>query len=184
MSFRCCTADEVIIDNRCVRPQRAPTAPTPTPTEERPLLPRLELQFPRIRFGSIQSDTIDHFALDSDRLPVGALVKLDRLADQLKLYREAEVHIEGHTDSSFTDTHNQQLSERRARAVRDALARRGIDAARLIVSGFGENRPLFLHERDEEEKARNRRVEVWFYIPPTPSLSEQLQLQLAPTSDR
>ncbi len=177
LSYRCCTADEVIINNKCIRPRRAVAPPAPAQVEETPTLPRLKLRWPQISFGSIQSDTIDHFALNSDRLPIGATAKLDRLAGQLALYTEAEVHIEGHTDSSYTDTYNQQLSERRAQVVRNALVQRGIEANRLIVTGFGESQLLFPEETTEEEKSRNRRVEVWFYIAPTSGLGEQLRLQ-------
>jgi outer membrane protein OmpA-like peptidoglycan-associated protein len=187
MSFRCCGPDEVVISDRCVRPERAPIPPPPLPSAPVPspapggltfpTIPRLEMEFPRGPFGTIQSDTIDHFALDRDALPStpAATEALDRLARQLQLYREAEVHVEGHTDSSASEQHNQSLSERRARAVRDALVQRGVDRRRIIVQGFGETRLLFPGERTEEEKARNRRVDVWFYIPPSRGLGEGLQ---------
>ncbi len=166
MSFRCCTNDEVIVNGRCVRPQRAPVQVAP-PVPALPPIPRLELQMPRIRFGTVQSESIDHFTLNESSLPSGASEKLDRLASQLNLYREVEVHIDGHTDSSYTPEYNQRLSEQRAQAVRDALMQRGIEASRLIVTGYGENQLLFPQERTQEEKARNRRVDVWFYIPPS-----------------
>ena len=122
---------------------------------------------PEIRFGTIESDTIDHFALNRAETPPTAVAKLDLLASQLKLYSDAEVHVEGHTDSSYTEEYNQRLSEQRAQEVRKALMRRGIDAKRVVTQGFGETRLLFPGEANAEEKAKNRRVDVWFYIPPS-----------------
>lgn len=183
MSFRCCTADEVVISDRCVRPERAPTPPTPPIPAPGgltfPTIPRLELQFSHIPFGTIQSDTIDHFALNRPEVPStpAATAALDRLASQLKLYGDAEAHVEGHTDSSYTEEYNQRLSEQRAQEVRDALVRRGIDGRRITTQGFGETRLLFPGEANAEEKARNRRVDVWFYIPRSRGFSEELQLR-------
>ena len=168
MSYRCCGSDEVVIDNRCVRPEPAPTPPVPAPGGLTfPAIPRLELPVPDIRFGTIESDTIDHFALNRPEIPSSAGAKLDLLASQLKLYSDAEVHVEGHTDSSYTEEYNQRLSEQRAQAVRDALVRRGIDGRRIATQGFGETQLRFPGEANAEEKARNRRVDVWFYIPPS-----------------
>lgn len=174
MSFRCCTAEEVIVNNRCVRPEPAPLPNVPGPAV--PAAPRLESRFPKIPFGTIESETIDHFALNGDAIPPAGAAVLDRLATQLQLYHEVEVHMEGHTDSSYVEEYNQRLSERRAQAVRDALARRGVDARRIVVQGFGETRLLFPGESNPEEKARNRRVEIWFYIPPSRGLGEGLRL--------
>lgn len=175
MSFRCCTSEEVIVNNRCVRPE--PVSPPSTPRLTLPTIPRLELRFPNIPFGTIESDTIDHFALNGDAIPSTGAAALDRLANQLQLYREVDVHVEGHTDSSYTEDYNQRLSERRANAVRDALVRRGVDGRRIVAQGFGEARLLFPGESNHEEKAKNRRVEVWFYIPPSRGFGEELRLQ-------
>lgn len=182
MSFRCCRRDEVVVNDRCIRPQPAPAQQVAPPVPSLPPVPQLELQMPRMRFGTIQSESIDHFVLNEATLPSGAAEKLDRLASQLNLYREVEVHIDGHTDSSYTPEYNQRLSEQRAQAVRDALVQRGIDASRLIVTGYGENRLLFPEERTQEEKARNRRVDVWFYIPPSRSMGDELLMRQPQTS--
>ncbi len=174
MSFRCCTSEEVIVDNRCVRPERAPAPSAPGLTL--PAIPRLELRFPNIRFGTIESGTIDHFALNGDAVPSTGTAVLDRLASQLQLYREVDVHVEGHTDSSYTEEYNQRLSERRAQAVRDGLTRRGVNVRRIVAQGFGETRLLFPSESNPEEKAKNRRVEIWFYIPPSRGRGEEFRL--------
>jgi OOP family OmpA-OmpF porin len=68
--------------------------------------------------------------------------------------------IEGHTDNIGTDRYNDDLSTRRATAVKDALVRdHGIDQAWLATAGFGERRPI---ENNDTlaGRARNRRVEL------------------------
>ncbi len=68
------------------------------------------------------------------------------------------VSIEGHTDDRGSDEHNQDLSTRRAEAVREYLVTRGIAAERLTSQGFGEARPIDSN-RTPRGRAANRRVE-------------------------
>ena len=68
--------------------------------------------------------------------------------------------LEGHTDNIGTDRYNDDLSSRRAAAVKTALVRvHGADAALLTTTGFGERRPI---ESNNTlfGRARNRRVEL------------------------
>jgi len=66
--------------------------------------------------------------------------------------------IEGHTDSTGTEAHNQALSEQRAAAVQDYLIGHGIAGDRLSSRGWGESRPLEDNATPEGREA-NRRVE-------------------------
>jgi outer membrane protein OmpA-like peptidoglycan-associated protein/osmotically-inducible protein OsmY len=68
------------------------------------------------------------------------------------------IRIEGHTDAEGTDERNQRLSDRRARAVADFLARNGVDARRLTTIGYGASRPIADNATDEG-RAKNRRIE-------------------------
>jgi outer membrane protein OmpA-like peptidoglycan-associated protein len=144
-------------------------------TPKLPSVPEFKLEAPPIRFGTIESTTLDHFAVDGNEVPSRFDKDLTHLADLLKIYKDAEVHIEGHTDSTYTAEYNQGLSERRAHSVEKALRDRGVGTP-FIVEGFGEERLLFPKEQNEEEKARNRRVEVWFYTPPAQKIGDELQL--------
>ncbi|MFK7914132.1 MAG: OmpA family protein [Pseudomonadales bacterium] len=76
----------------------------------------------------------------------------------LKQYPTSNAVIEGHTDSSGAEAYNQQLSERRARAVMDYMvSQEGIAARRLTSVGYGESRPISSND-DAEGRQRNRRV--------------------------
>jgi outer membrane protein OmpA-like peptidoglycan-associated protein len=71
------------------------------------------------------------------------------------------LRIEGHTDSRGKDAYNLVLSDKRAAAVLQYLASKGVDPARLVSQGFGETRPLDPREAPEAWD-KNRRVD--FYI--------------------
>ena len=89
----------------------------------------------------------------------GAVDRLASLADYLKNERGVRVAIEGHTDARGTDAYNQDLSERRAAAVRDAMDQLGVTRARFSVEGFGESRP-FASNATPAGMRQNRRVEI------------------------
>lgn len=66
--------------------------------------------------------------------------------------------IAGHTDGAGSELYNQQLSERRAAAVKAYLVQKGqIDAARLSTIGLGKSKPL---NAANPMSAENRRVEI------------------------
>ncbi|MHB8878083.1 MAG: OmpA family protein [Myxococcaceae bacterium] len=69
-----------------------------------------------------------------------------------------KVRVEGHTDDVGGDKVNQALSEKRAKAVLDALVKNGVDKARLDSAGYGKTRPL-VEGKDEVAREKNRRVE-------------------------
>jgi outer membrane protein OmpA-like peptidoglycan-associated protein len=113
----------------------------------------------RLRVGSDFLFDFDRAELRSEAAP--ALAELtQRIAAANKV-----VMIEGHTDAIGTETYNQTLSERRAAAVRIALAGRGLPLAKLNVRGFGKTRPVAPNQRpdgsdDADGRQQNRRVEV------------------------
>lgn len=68
--------------------------------------------------------------------------------------------IEGHTDSIGSDRYNEDLSARRADAVKSALVRdHGVLAGRLSTAGYGERKPIETNDT-LSGRARNRRVEL------------------------
>lgn len=100
-----------------------------------------------------------HFDLDSSELTAESLPLLDSVADMLALpaARDELLVIEGHTDATGSVRYNQSLSVRRAQAIKSYLVNhRGIQPARLVTLGFGEER---LRDADDPRAAVNRRAE-------------------------
>jgi outer membrane protein OmpA-like peptidoglycan-associated protein len=95
---------------------------------------------------------------ESTLLP-SAQVKLDQVANALLAVRERNLIVEGHTDSQGSESYNQDLSQRRADAVRDYLVQRGYPADRIQARGKGEGSPI-ADNASAEGRANNRRVEI------------------------
>ncbi len=92
-------------------------------------------------------------------LKPGASIKLDQLAQFLKEHPDRRVQIEGFTDSVGSDAYNQELSQRRADAVKSALLLRGVDPSRIATEGYGKAYPVASNS-DSGGRQLNRRVEV------------------------
>lgn len=84
------------------------------------------------------------FGFDSSEIEPGARAQLDALAQGIRLLPALKtVVIEGHTDAVGTDQYNEQLSQRRAYAVKRYLvAEHHIDPSRLRAIGLGKYEPL------------------------------------------
>jgi outer membrane protein OmpA-like peptidoglycan-associated protein len=131
--------------------------------------------------GTIESETLDNFPLNDPQVPSHYAGQLDHLAGLLNVYREVEVHIEGHTDGSGTEAINNPLSRQRAEAVKAQLVRRHVvNPARLKTEGFSSHRPQVPPQEPTAQEPRNRRVEVWYYIPPSKGLGGGLQMKTNP----
>lgn len=101
-----------------------------------------------------------HFAFDSSRLTSEARTLLNRALPGIKA-SSGNLIIEGHTDSTGSDSYNIGLSKRRAQSVRDYLVSQGVSSSRLTVVGKGENFPIASNDT-REGRAQNRRVEAYF----------------------
>jgi outer membrane protein OmpA-like peptidoglycan-associated protein len=99
------------------------------------------------------------FDVDQSTLKPGAMQNLYRLVTFLKEYPDRAVLIEGHTDSTGTDSYNLTLSERRADAVRSFLVSNGIPPERVLSRGYGKDYPVAGNE-SSAGRQQNRRVEV------------------------
>lgn len=103
-------------------------------------------------------------------LKPGARNTLNKIAEQLRMNPDARIEIEGHTDSVGSEELNQALSEKRAKAVRDYLAGRGLPEVRISMTGLGESTPVASNDTPAGRQ-QNRRVEL--VIAPAPQVSSQ-----------
>jgi outer membrane protein OmpA-like peptidoglycan-associated protein len=105
--------------------------------------------------------TLGDVLFDTGRaeLNPGAGRKLDQLAQFLSEHKDRRVQIDGFTDSVGTDSYNEDLSRRRADAVKSALLVRGIDSSRISTQGYGKSFPV-ADNSDSGGRQLNRRVEV------------------------
>jgi outer membrane protein OmpA-like peptidoglycan-associated protein len=100
-----------------------------------------------------------NFREDSTELMPASKPELDALFAEVAARSGAEVQVTGHTDRLGSREDNDQLSLRRATAVRGMLIERGMKAELVRAVGRGEREPL-VETADEVEEPRNRRVEI------------------------
>jgi outer membrane protein OmpA-like peptidoglycan-associated protein len=139
--------------NELIKSLLPPRAPITRSLKVEPSKPAPDKALPTI------SLTIE-FEYGSDRLTPAGENLLDLLSAALQdpSLQSFRFMIAGHTDGAGTDLYNQQLSERRAAAVKTYLVSKGqIEEARLTTVGFGRSKPL---NPAKPMSAENRRVEI------------------------
>jgi outer membrane protein OmpA-like peptidoglycan-associated protein len=105
--------------------------------------------------------TLGDVLFDTGRaeLNPGAATKMDQLAQFLTQHPDRRAEIDGFTDSVGSDAYNEELSQRRANAVKAALVTRGVDPTRINTQGYGKAYPV-ASNTDSGGRQLNRRVEV------------------------
>lgn len=105
--------------------------------------------------------TLDTIVFDVNEatLNPGANMVLDEVAGFLREYENRTLVIEGFTDSSGEASYNEELSQRRAESVKQALVSRGIDENRIETRGYGERFPVATNNTNVGRQL-NRRVEI------------------------
>ncbi|MFH2098139.1 MAG: OmpA family protein [Pseudomonadota bacterium] len=99
------------------------------------------------------------FDTDSAAINPGGIGSLNQLADVLKRYPQSDILVKGYTDSTGPEKYNQELSERRAQAVKNYFIAQGVAPGRITSLGFGESLPVASNETAAGRQA-NRRVEL------------------------
>lgn len=99
------------------------------------------------------------FATDRADLTPAGMQSVRKLADVMMQNPDRTVSVEGFTDSTGTAAHNQDLSQRRAAAVAQALAGMGVPAQRVATRGYGEAYPVASNDTAANRQL-NRRVEI------------------------
>ena len=110
-----------------------------------------------------QSDQV-YFTSGSSELETKSYPLLDAIVDTMRTCPELVLRIEGHTDNVGPAVLNKGLSIRRAAEVVTYLSVKGVDAARLSATGFGEARPI-ADNATRRGRWKNRRIE--FVVPGT-----------------
>ncbi len=123
------------------------------------LIARPSRSLVRVRSRQIIIRRQVNFATDSADILPDSTPLLSEIADVIMRHPElTAIEIQGHTDDRGGRAHNQQLSQRRAEAVRDWLVRAGVAANRLEARGYGQDNPR-VPNITASNRARNRRVQ-------------------------
>ena len=99
------------------------------------------------------------FESGSDVIKKSSYPVLDQIVAIMILYPGTNWSIEGHTDDQGDDKFNQELSDKRAAAVKNYFGSKGVADARLSSAGFGETKPI-ADNKTSAGRAQNRRVEI------------------------
>lgn len=99
------------------------------------------------------------FEFDKSTIIEPAYDELNSLAAIMQEYEGLGIDIAARADDRGTDSYNQNLSMRRAQAVKDYLTNRGVEASRITTSALGESNPL-MSGRSQTAHAQNRSVQL------------------------
>jgi outer membrane protein OmpA-like peptidoglycan-associated protein len=106
------------------------------------------------------------FEFDKAELRPEGQRELDEITSEYRRGADGSgLRIQGHADSRGSEPYNQELSRKRAQAVKNYLIGKGVPEAALDVEAYGEHRPAIPGADTEREHQQNRRVE--FVIVPT-----------------
>jgi OOP family OmpA-OmpF porin len=104
-----------------------------------------------------------NFDYNSAKIKPEYMEKIKEFADYLKKHPEVKAEIQGYTDNRGNKKYNMILSEKRAKAVYEALIKLGISKDRLSFVGYGPNNPVASNDT-KEGRAKNRRVVAKLYF--------------------
>jgi len=99
------------------------------------------------------------FATDRAELTPNGMATVRKLAEVMMQNPDRTVLVEGFTDSTGSTSHNQDLSERRAQSVAQALTSLGVPRERVAMRGYGEAYPVASND-SAANRQLNRRVEI------------------------
>ena len=97
-----------------------------------------------------------HFAFDSAAVKKSENANIQAVASKLSADSSAKLLIEGNCDERGTEEYNRSLGERRALALRQALAKAGVDPMRIRTISYGKDKPVD-PANNEAAWAKNRR---------------------------
>jgi peptidoglycan-associated lipoprotein len=141
-------------------PAPAPAAPTPAPAPTPPPVaaPTPQPPAPPSQYHAEAALRTIHFDFDKSDIRPGDAKILDANAAWLTANPKLLLLIEGHCDERGTAEYNLALGERRAKATQTYLVSRGVQAERITLVSYGEERPECT-EHSEKCWATNRRAQ-------------------------
>jgi len=128
-----------------------PTAATTTPAPSSTARPAVQ------DFAAVPELVDVFFDFDKYDIRPGDAKTLDANANWLKSNSNHLVLIEGHCDERGTNEYNLALGERRAKSTMNYLVSQGVQANRITIISYGEERPQCT-EHNEACWAKNRRA--------------------------
>jgi peptidoglycan-associated lipoprotein len=147
----------LIISGCAKKPATTASAAAPAPAPSAPLAgPAAPRPSPK-EFAAIDALKDVFFEFDKYDIRPEDAKTLDANASWLKSNAENLVLIEGHCDERGTNEYNLALGERRAKATMNYLVSQGVQANRITIISYGEERPL-CNEKTESCWAKNRRA--------------------------
>lgn len=124
---------------------------------------------------NVRHELVVNFEFDSAEVRNRFYGDIEELADLMKEHEDVSIEIGGHTDLIGPREYNQDLSERRAEAVKETLVERfDIDEDRISTRGYGMSRPV-VDEVSLEANPRNRRIEATLSATEEVPLTEEMQ---------
>ena len=108
----------------------------------------LVIRMKNINFSSGRSD-----------LPASSLASLAKVSEVAKSLQASEIKVEGHTDSTGTESQNKSISEQRASAVATYFKSNGFKDIDVQSAGYGFQKPIATN-KSKEGRAQNRRVDI------------------------
>jgi outer membrane protein OmpA-like peptidoglycan-associated protein len=140
-------------------PSTPAPAPAPAPRAAVPVRPR-----PWPETGP----SIVYFALGSARVDGEGIAVVSRMADDYRRNGRVAVEILANADNKGSQASNRRLTQRRARAVADALIGNGIPRTAIVLRPVGESEPQVMTP-DGVAEPLNRYARMIFPVPPPPN---------------
>jgi len=143
-------------------PEPAPLALAPTPAPQPIVIEKV----------SLSTDVL--FGFNKAELTPAGEQKLEQLARDAKGANVEKVNLIGHADRIGSEGYNKELSEKRAQAVADYLASRGVDSSRLQVEGRGESDPVTGNQCQKLGKESNKNQKLIACLQPDRRVDAEL----------
>ena len=111
--------------------------------------------------GEIRLIAPENITFDTNSSVIKSVFRssLNDVATVLNEYRDSDIIVSGHTDSTGNDAINNPLSENRAKSVKAYLTGRGVSGSRINSIGYGSTQPIASNST-ASGRAQNRRVEI------------------------